>query len=161
MDEPATQGESLTEPAEPDQTGDAPYWQTTITKPIDSNVRSFCETMGLDTQEAVQEAKAFARVHQIEGLYGRGFVAEALLTLDLKHARDPFPTPADALAYLTATAKSERAKANAPPPRASPTPETERPMTLADHAIQNGKVPSYGDKPRTPRTQAIQGAPAG
>lgn len=161
LDGPTTQGQSQEEPAAPEQVGDIPYWQATITKPEDSNVRAFCEVMGLDTREAVREAKAFGRVRQLEGLYGRGFVAEALLTLDLKHTRDPFATPADALAYLTATLKGERDRANAPPSRASPPPEHERPMTLADHAILNGKVPHHGDKPRVPRPEAIQDTPAG
>ena len=118
-----------------------PYWEQFRRE--DHLVRDFCQILNLRAPQQVKDARAFARVGGLVKLVGPGLVAEALLSLDVRHSREPFANPVDAFAYLKATAQKQRdsiaereARAAAPPPR----PPQEQPMSLADICDENTRI---------------------
>ena len=117
-----------------------PYWEQF--RPEDHLVRDFCQILDLRAPQQVKDARAFARVGGLVKLVGPGLVAEALLSLDVRHSREPFANPVDAFAYLKATAQHARdaiaereARAAAPPP-----PEPPRQQTLMDICDENTRI---------------------
>ena len=117
-----------------------PYWEQF--RPEDYLVRDFCQILDLRAPQQVKDARAFARIGGLVKLVGPGLVAEALLSLDVRHSREPFANPVDAFAYLKATAQKQRdaiaereARAAAPPP-----PEPPRQQTLMDICDENTRI---------------------
>ena len=128
-------------PSQPDA-AERPYWEQF--RPEDHLVRDFCQILDLRAPQQVKDARAFARVGGLVKLVGPGLVAEALLSLDVRHSREPFANPVDAFAYLKATAQHARdaiaereARAAAPPPPGLP---QERPMTLMEICDENTRI---------------------
>lgn len=105
--------------------GDDPYWQTFADR--DTNARTFCEVMGLDTREQVDAAGVFGIIRRWEKAYTKAGVTDVLMRLDAKqHSDDPCHDAKHAVSYcvtLLQDGRPERAR-DSPPRR--PMAEAER-----------------------------------
>lgn len=115
---------------------DAPYWER-LTSPSDRNVQAFCQTLDLRDDVQVRDHKVFARIHRLEKQYGPGTVTEALMSLDVKHAKEPFASVPDAYAYLTKTTRNLRDEANTarPAPAVAPGDTQSGPRSEMDKLV--------------------------